>query len=186
MAEVKLREDEYDELIKDVTESIHGLADIARRDRRLLHQGQVCRIDCDVSSSTQVSESLGDCLQNCSSRLVDAINDWDARRARSGSLKSNASSATGSSIETASTASSWDMSASPTPNCRSLDPTGNKKGMAKLQTTHFQPRATKNTPRLSGLMSCCSYSSLRISWFSQRRKKTEAGISARTLVWSEF
>ncbi|KAK0440596.1 hypothetical protein EV421DRAFT_780588 [Armillaria borealis] len=145
MAEVKLREDEY-EFVKSVTERIPGLADIARRDRRLLHQGQVRRIDSDLSSSTQVSESLGDRLQNRSSRLVSAINDWDARRARSGSVKSNASSATGSSIGAVSTTSSWDTPASPTPNYSFLDSTGNKKHISRLQTTHFQSRATKNVP----------------------------------------
>ncbi|KAK0486581.1 hypothetical protein IW261DRAFT_1456219 [Armillaria novae-zelandiae] len=143
MAEVKVREDEY-EFVKSITERISGLADIARRDRRLLHQGQVRRIDSDISSSTQASESLGDRLQNRSSRLVTAINDWDARRARSGSVKSNASSATGSSIGAASTASSWDTPASPTPNSSFLDSTGNRKHVSKLQTTHFQSRATKN------------------------------------------
>lgn len=145
MAEVKVREDEY-EFVKSITESIPGLADIARRDRRLLHQGQVHRIDSDIStsSSTQASESLGDRLQNRSSRLVTAINDWDARRARSGSVKSNASSATGSSLGAASTASSWDTPASPTPASSFLDSTGNKKHISKLQTTHFQSRATKN------------------------------------------
>ncbi|KAK0452990.1 uncharacterized protein EV420DRAFT_1557910 [Desarmillaria tabescens] len=145
MAEVKLREDEY-EFVKSITDRIPGLAEIARRDRRLLHQGQVRRIDCDVSSSTQVSESLGDRFQNRSSRLVTAINDWDARRARSDSVKSNASSATGSSIGAASTTSSWDMPASPTPDYSSLDSKGGKKNVSRLQATRFQSRATKNVP----------------------------------------
>ncbi|KAK0187281.1 hypothetical protein F5146DRAFT_985383 [Armillaria mellea] len=134
MAEVKLREDEY-EFVKSITERIPGLADIARRDRRLLHQGQVRRVDSDISSFPE------DRLQNRSSRLVNAINDWDARRARSGSVKSNASSATGSSIT-----SSWDTPASPTPNSSFLDSTGNRKHISKLHTTHFQSRATNNVP----------------------------------------
>lgn len=96
MTDVKLREDEY-EFTKTISRRISGLPDIARRDRRLLHHGQVRRVHQDPPISP---------LRDRSSRLVNAINDWDNRRARSGSTT------------TASSASSWEMPPSPSPSSR--------------------------------------------------------------------
>ncbi|KAF9018362.1 Dbl homology domain-containing protein [Hymenopellis radicata] len=96
MTEVKLREDEY-EFTKTISRRISGLSDIARRDRRLLQHGQVHRVHQDPPMNP---------LRDRSSRLVNAINDWDNRRARSGSTT------------TASSASSWEMPPSPSPSSR--------------------------------------------------------------------
>ncbi|KAL0948394.1 hypothetical protein HGRIS_010976 [Hohenbuehelia grisea] len=109
MTEVKLREDEYD-LTKRIERSLSlpphfGLA---KRDRRLLFEGALYRIedgsvsskDCDSSRQVDGFSTKG------SARLVEAINEWDSQRHRAGSLKSTSSSSTGVSFGTCSSASS--------------------------------------------------------------------------------
>lgn len=104
MTEVKIREDEYD-LVKSMSQRIKGLPSLAKRGRRLLFQGQLLRVRRDPSDETSLrpppfnehsSLHLGEppAPARRSSSLVDAIHDWDQRRERSGSVKSNVSSST--------------------------------------------------------------------------------------------
>lgn len=106
MTEVKIREDEY-ELIKDIATRLQGLpptAQLARRERRLLVQGTLNLMESKVAPrehsrldnlSVPISQSDDKNAPKRTSRLVEAINEWDVRRARSGSVKSTASSGTG-------------------------------------------------------------------------------------------
>jgi len=88
LSEVKFREDEYD-VVKDIATRIHGLpssAQLARRERRLLAQGFLHRLQSahhllNFDSTTDVSH-------NRTPGLVAAINDWSVQRDRSGSVKS--------------------------------------------------------------------------------------------------
>lgn len=98
MTEVKLREDEY-EFVKTVIRRIQGLPDIAGRDRRLLHQGQIFHVTRRSRMPTASSPQVPD----RSNRLVTAIHDWDVRRSRAGSFASTA------------TGSSWEVPPTPTP-----------------------------------------------------------------------
>ncbi|KAJ7119637.1 hypothetical protein C8R44DRAFT_878049 [Mycena epipterygia] len=123
MTEVKDREDEYD-LVKSLAQRIKGLPAsvlLARRGRRLLFQGQLLRVRTDP----QQHESLGaqvpvdgstlfdDRRKSRSSdppkrsiNLVNVIREWDQRRERSGSVKSNGSSSTAASFNSYGTNSS--------------------------------------------------------------------------------
>ncbi|KAJ3824333.1 hypothetical protein F5880DRAFT_1560595 [Lentinula raphanica] len=113
---VKEREEEY-ELVKSISERIDGLPAstvLARRDRRLLCQGQLLCLSSDQflsgnsrdsKDSRWSSNAKPSDPSNRSSRLVDAINDWDTRRSRSGSVKSNNSSSTGISFRSVETSS---------------------------------------------------------------------------------
>ncbi|KAI0739440.1 hypothetical protein C8Q80DRAFT_1198706 [Daedaleopsis nitida] len=120
MEEVKLREDEYD-FVKDLASRINGLSPevpLARRARRLLWYGYLIQSDAASSaldsatgppnaspSRTAVpSPSLRRAPAQRASRLVSAVKDWDARRARSGSASSYASSLL--SVQTSDTVSS--------------------------------------------------------------------------------
>ena len=88
LSEVKFREDEYD-VIKDIATRIHGLpssAQLARRERRLLAQGSLHRLQSahhllNFDSTTEVNQSR-------TPGLVAAINDWGMQRDRSGSVRS--------------------------------------------------------------------------------------------------
>ncbi|KIM87825.1 hypothetical protein PILCRDRAFT_85662 [Piloderma croceum F 1598] len=88
LSEVKFREDEYD-VVKDIATRIHGLplsAQLARRERRLLAQGSLHRLQSahhllNFDSTTEVNQSR-------TPGLVAAINDWGMQRDRSGSVKS--------------------------------------------------------------------------------------------------
>ncbi|KAI0710994.1 hypothetical protein C8Q76DRAFT_76750 [Earliella scabrosa] len=113
MEEVKAREDEYD-FVKDLASRIDGLCDaapLARRARRLLWYGTLLQPDSTSSSSaprtsvrmhndTPVAEPRTPAAKANSlrrpaqrmSKLVTAVRDWDARRSRSGSISSFASS----------------------------------------------------------------------------------------------
>jgi hypothetical protein len=121
MSEVKTREDEYD-LVKDISAHIHGLPSVqlARRERRLLVHGLLQHVEGDStkngcsSDSSSPARSLGFDFserkdgERRGSRLLDAINEWNVHRGRSGSVKSTASSATGVSFKShASTVSSF-------------------------------------------------------------------------------
>ncbi|KAK7460497.1 Protein T2 [Stygiomarasmius scandens] len=109
--EVKEREEEY-ELIKSLTQRIDGLplsTQLARRERRLLCQGPLLQVNKEKLEShdeepnkpsrTSVSKT------SRMSRLVDAINEWDVGRGRSGSVKSNSSASTGVSFRSVETSS---------------------------------------------------------------------------------
>jgi hypothetical protein len=130
MTEVKIREDEYD-LIKNIAGRIQGLpssVQLARRERRLLTEGLLQRTEIkdhtresihaySTSNVSILHDRSGDRLSASkpqtvvldtlkrSSRLVDAINNWDTRRGRSGSVKSTASSGTGVSFKSYGTSS---------------------------------------------------------------------------------
>jgi hypothetical protein len=107
--EVKVREDEYD-LIKSISVRIQGLppsVQLATRERRLLFRGLLHLVNMDEvvhnpkvalttsTISSDGSKSRGTNLFNRSSKLAVAINEWDARRARS---ESTSSSSTGTSF----------------------------------------------------------------------------------------
>ncbi|KAJ4490670.1 Dbl homology domain-containing protein [Lentinula aciculospora] len=108
---VKAREEEY-ELIKSISERIDGLptaTNLARRDRRLLCHGQLLSLDLHQhlrnSNSRWTPNAKAINTPNRTNRLVDAINDWDTRRSRSGSVKSNNSASTGVSFRSVETSS---------------------------------------------------------------------------------
>jgi hypothetical protein len=120
MNEVKTREDEYN-LVKNISAHIQGLSpsvQLARRERRLLAHGLLRHVGSnDRGTEGDSSYCLGS-IRHCgslserddvpdrSSRLIDAINEWNVLRGRSGSVKSTASSATGMSFKTHVTMSS--------------------------------------------------------------------------------
>jgi hypothetical protein len=88
LSEVKFREDEYD-VVKDIATRIHGLpssAQLARRERRLIAQGPLHRLQSAHHLLNFASTS--DATQNRTPRLITAIDDWGAQRDRSGSVKS--------------------------------------------------------------------------------------------------
>ncbi|KAF8882991.1 hypothetical protein BD779DRAFT_1802132 [Infundibulicybe gibba] len=94
MTDVKVREDEY-ELMKDLCSSIKGIpqaAHIASRERRILAHGTL-RLFLDTEEIIDTQGSRRD-TRDRSARLVDAVNAWDFRRERSGSIKSTSSSNT--------------------------------------------------------------------------------------------
>jgi hypothetical protein len=106
MTEVKIREDEYD-LVKNLSQRIKALPSsvrLAKRGRRLLFQGQLLRVQPTTPSSEAGLPLLNDRRKSSadpskpSSHLVHAIREWDQRRERSGSVKSNGSSATAASF----------------------------------------------------------------------------------------
>jgi hypothetical protein len=104
MSEVKFREDEYD-IVKDICTRIHGLpssAQLARRERRLLAQGTLHRLQSAHHLLNFVSPP--DVVPDRNSRLITAINDWGVQQDRSGSVKS--SSTTTMSFRSYDTASS--------------------------------------------------------------------------------
>jgi hypothetical protein len=89
MSEVKFREDEYD-IVKDISTRIHGLplsAQLARRERRLLAQGTLHRLQ--SSHHLLKFANSSDVVPNRNSRLITAINDWGVQRDHSGSVKSS-------------------------------------------------------------------------------------------------
>ncbi|KAJ3994859.1 hypothetical protein F5050DRAFT_1771157 [Lentinula boryana] len=109
---VKAREEEY-EFIKSISERIDGLpasTNLARRDRRLLCHGQLLCLNFnqDFTNDSRRTSSLSKTKKDSADRankLVDAINDWDIRRSRSGSVKSNNSASTGLSFRSVETSS---------------------------------------------------------------------------------
>ncbi|KAJ3746083.1 hypothetical protein DFH05DRAFT_1483662 [Lentinula detonsa] len=108
---VKAREEEY-EFIKSISERIDGLptsTNLARRDRRLLCHGQLLclNLNQDFTNDSRRTSSLSKTKKDSdrANRLVDAINDWDIRRSRSGSVKSNNSASTGISFRSVETSS---------------------------------------------------------------------------------
>ncbi|KAJ7675488.1 hypothetical protein B0H17DRAFT_1207673 [Mycena rosella] len=113
MTEVKIREDEYD-LMKSMAQRIKGLppsVPLARRGRRLLFQGQLLRVQTDHQHHEE-SAVVDDRRKSRvdppkrSSHLVHAIHEWDQRRERSGSIKSNGSASTAASFNSYATGSS--------------------------------------------------------------------------------
>ncbi|KAJ7117886.1 hypothetical protein C8R43DRAFT_1112682 [Mycena crocata] len=150
MTEVKNREDEYD-LVKSISKRIKGLPSsvpLARRGRRLLFHGQLLWVRPDSQrlqgTTTALPENRSGYIDGQrlhpqgntasprrSSKLVDAIHDWDQRRARSGSVKSNVSSGTTASFSSHSTNSSSASSEPP------LTPS----------STHFASRSSIQMPR---------------------------------------
>ncbi|KAJ7471946.1 Dbl homology domain-containing protein [Mycena latifolia] len=115
MTEVKIREDEYD-LMKSISRRIKGPPSslpLARRGRRLLFHGQLLRVRADHEGLSVVDSILFDDSRKSraeppkrSSNLVHAIQEWDQRRERSGSVKSNGSSSTAASFSSHGTTSS--------------------------------------------------------------------------------
>lgn len=100
LREVKEREAQYD-FMKNLTSRIKGLhptVQLARRERRLLHQGLIYRIDTSSQSSQSlVNESSSAYMRQHeapaaepehSSRTPSGNRDWDARRVRSASIHS--------------------------------------------------------------------------------------------------
>ena len=131
MSEVKTREDEYD-LVKSIAAHVQGLPSsiqLARRERRLLAHGLLQRVELDdiegessyFHSSIQPPGFSYPRLRERkdkpkrSSRLLDAINEWNGHRGRSGSVKSTASSATGVSFKSHTTDSSLSIAFPITP-----------------------------------------------------------------------
>ncbi|KAJ7747679.1 hypothetical protein DFH07DRAFT_923819, partial [Mycena maculata] len=119
MTEVKIREDEYD-LVKSIAHRIKGwpaAIPLARRGRRLLFQGQLLRMRLDLQheASAPFDDRRNSCLDTPkrTSKLVDAIQEWNQRRGRSGSVKSNASSGTAASASSYTTTSSATSSEPP-------------------------------------------------------------------------
>lgn len=113
MSEVKTREDEY-ELTKSIAQYIINLPEtfeLAKRDRKLLIQGMLHRVNPaqEETDSYRIKTRLP-VRRNSppgfsrSARLVGAINEWEQRRVRSGSLKSIASDSTSSSLRSQETA----------------------------------------------------------------------------------
>ncbi|KAJ6516790.1 hypothetical protein C8R47DRAFT_405047 [Mycena vitilis] len=121
MTEVKIREDEYD-LVKSMSQRIKGLppsVSLAKRGRRVLFQGQLLRVragSCDVAKAPEESplrnlrarDTAG--VPKRSSKLVEAVQEWDQRRERSGS---NASASTMASYSTHSSAASSEFPVTP-------------------------------------------------------------------------
>ncbi|KIK64254.1 hypothetical protein GYMLUDRAFT_95107 [Collybiopsis luxurians FD-317 M1] len=104
---VKEIEEEY-ELIKNILERLDGLpsaTNLARRERRLLCHGQLIRMDSRNLRKSKSNDRQSPDSQNRISRLVEAINEWDTRRSRSGSVKSNGSASTGVSFRSVETSS---------------------------------------------------------------------------------
>ncbi|KAF8829891.1 hypothetical protein HHX47_DHR2000034 [Lentinula edodes] len=105
---VKAREEEY-EFIKSISERIDGLpatTNLARRDRRLLCHGELLCLNLNQTPRNSDPRRASDVkMNNTTNRLVDAINDWDTRRSRSGSVKSNNSASTGVSFRSVETSS---------------------------------------------------------------------------------
>ncbi|KAF8623275.1 hypothetical protein AX17_007481 [Amanita inopinata Kibby_2008] len=108
MTEVKAREDEHD-LIKALVGTIQGLPAnliLANRERRLLHQGRLYltaqdrtpRLGDQSVAKPQTQSTYKERIGNRISRLASAVQAWDSRRGRSGSIKSTASSCAGLSI----------------------------------------------------------------------------------------
>ncbi|KAI0919696.1 hypothetical protein AcV5_001689 [Taiwanofungus camphoratus] len=114
MDEVRIQEDEY-EFVKDVVSRIAGLptsAPIAKRERRLLHHGELHLID--GSKGAQLKANLAESTSESTmflpdltppkarqtqetsqtSRLASAIHKWYIRRAKSGSVSSSESATT--------------------------------------------------------------------------------------------
>ncbi|KAJ7577970.1 hypothetical protein C8J56DRAFT_1060654 [Mycena floridula] len=131
MLEVKSREEEYD-MVKEIADRMVGLPasfQLATRERRLLYRGRLDVVDMeaepDLPSQSRFKSRLPKRNQSTppfnpeapslpkSTRLVDAINEWDTRRGRSGSVKSTASSSTGVSFRSYDTSSSSDSSTFP-------------------------------------------------------------------------
>ncbi|KAJ7666899.1 Dbl homology domain-containing protein, partial [Mycena polygramma] len=123
MTEVKIREDEYD-LVKSMSQRIKGLppsVSLAKRGRRLLFQGQLLRVRAGYDATKAPEESPLDDRRNLrprdmvgvpkrSSKLVEAVHEWDQRRERSGS---NASASTMASYSTHSSAASSEFPVTP-------------------------------------------------------------------------
>ncbi|KAJ7485151.1 hypothetical protein B0H11DRAFT_2018302 [Mycena galericulata] len=145
MTEVKTREDEYD-LVKSISHRIKGLppsVPLARRGRRLLFRGQLLRERPDLHHDTRrpqlpVSEAPlfddrrktrgnSDDLKR-SSKLADAIHQWDQRRGRSGSNVSSGTATSASSYSTNSSAASSEPPLTPS-------------------SPHFSSRTSTHLPR---------------------------------------
>ncbi|GLB42761.1 hypothetical protein LshimejAT787_1202100 [Lyophyllum shimeji] len=103
MTEVKAREDEYD-LIQKFAARIQGLApsaQLATRERRLLHQGILHLVDVEDNDPATASHSSGisryfppGSLDGANtakraSKVATAMNQWDTGRGRSGSTSSS-------------------------------------------------------------------------------------------------
>ncbi|KAF5378923.1 hypothetical protein D9757_008724 [Collybiopsis confluens] len=106
---VKEREEEYD-LVKRISERIDGLPpamNLARRERRLLCYGQLIRFGSHkFPESTSSNSRKTPDPQNRTSKLVDAIQEWDTTgRSRSDSIKSDNSAFTGVSFRSVETSS---------------------------------------------------------------------------------
>jgi hypothetical protein len=106
---VKTREEEY-EFIKNISGRIDGIpssTNLVRRERRLLCYGQLLHVDLrhrpPTNNSDRDSKSLNPL--NRLNRLVDTVNEWDSRRSRSDSVKSNNSASTGVSFRSVATSS---------------------------------------------------------------------------------
>jgi hypothetical protein len=114
MMEVKVRESEY-RLIQSLASQISdpGVAGVlASRERRLLHSGTLRLVApsdlATVSQQQQNAQSHKDKAQKRSSKLVQAITNWDRKPPeRSSSMKSTASSVTNS-VKSYNTMSSYD------------------------------------------------------------------------------
>lgn len=111
MEEVRIREEEYD-FVKDVATRILGsdvAAQLATRERRLLHQGTLHYQSLPKPSATAEPAYVTPTVQingapmhdssdekqdraERGRRLASAIHDWHVRRARPGSISSSASS----------------------------------------------------------------------------------------------
>jgi RhoGEF domain len=118
--EVKVREDEYD-LIKSISLRIQGLppsVQLATRERRLLFRGLLHLVNTEEVAhnsktppttsmvSSDGSKGRGPNMFNRSSKLAVAIDEWDARRARSESTSSSSTGTSFKSLGTSSAASS--------------------------------------------------------------------------------
>ncbi|KAF9072476.1 hypothetical protein BDP27DRAFT_1400887 [Rhodocollybia butyracea] len=106
---VKTREEEY-EFIKNISGRIDGIpssTNLVRRERRLLCYGQLLHGDLRQCPPTDNSDRDSKSLNplNRLNRLVDAVNEWDSRRSRSDSVKSNNSASTGVSFRSVATSS---------------------------------------------------------------------------------
>ena len=118
MSEVKTREEEYD-FMKELSERVVGLPQsfsLAKRARRLLCQGLLHQVKLqDDSTSAQFRSRLprrnhrtpmeSPSLMR-SNRLVDAINDWEVNRSRSGSTTSTGTGFSSASYGTSSSSDS--------------------------------------------------------------------------------
>ena len=95
--------------MKDILARVQGLQPcfhLAKRDRRLLAHGMLERIEDAAAPLTCLPDLMGCHAQQRTNKLVEAIDDWEVRRGRAGSVKSTSSSATGVSTDSRSSTSS--------------------------------------------------------------------------------
>lgn len=132
--EVRVREDEY-ELIKSFSTRIQGLPSsflLATRERRLLFRGPLHLVyadkdNCETGLPTpalsqcysHIPKTPGTYVSDRSSRLANAIHQWDTRRERSGSTSSSSTGMTFNSVGTALSGDAFDI---PVSACSTFPP----------------------------------------------------------------